>query len=59
MVRAMCGVQIKGRKRAKDFMLMLGLNESIDVLAMAVCTNSVYWLLHCVLIVCIGYGSVY
>ena len=32
MVRAMCGVQLKGRKRSTD--LMLGLNETIDQLAM-------------------------
>ena len=35
MVRAMCGVQLKDRKRSKDLMLMLGLNETIDQLAMA------------------------
>ena len=38
MVRAMCGVQLKDRKRSTD--LMLGLNETIDQLAMA---NSVDW----------------
>ena len=36
--RAMCGVQLKDRKRAND--LMLGLNDTIDWLAMA---NSVCW----------------
>ena len=41
IVRAMCGVQIKDRKRSKD--LMLGLNESSDQLAMA---NSVCWYGH-------------
>ena len=35
MVRAICGVQLKGRKRSKDLMLMLGLSETIDQLAMA------------------------
>ena len=29
MVRAMCGVQFKYRKRAKDLMSMLGLSEAI------------------------------
>ena len=37
MVRAMCGVQLKDKKRSKD--LMLGLNETIHQLAMA---NSVH-----------------
>ena len=36
----MCGVQLKDRKRSKDLMLMLGLNETIDQLATA---NSVRW----------------
>ena len=30
MVRAMCGVQLKDRKRSTDFMFMLSLKESID-----------------------------
>ena len=34
MVRAMCGVQLKDRKRTKDLMLMLGLNGTIDQLPM-------------------------
>ena len=38
MVRAICGVQLKDKKRSKDLMLMLGLNETMDQLAM---TNSV------------------
>ena len=38
MVRAMCGVHLKDRKRTTDF--MLGLNETIDKLAMK---NSVHW----------------
>ena len=40
MVRAMCGVQLKDRKRSTYLMFMLGLNETIDKLAMA---NSVCW----------------
>ena len=40
MVRAMCGVQIKDRKRSTDMMFMLGLKETIDQLAIA---NSVCW----------------
>ena len=34
-VAAMCGVQRKNRKRSKSMILMLGLNERIDHLAMA------------------------
>ena len=41
MAKAMCGVQLKGRKGSRD--LMLGLNEIIDRLAMA---NSVCWYDH-------------
>ena len=40
MVRAMCGAQLKDRKRSTDLMLMLGVSETIDQLAMA---NSVRW----------------
>ena len=40
MVRSMCGVQLKHRKRSSDLMFMLGLNEIIDQLAMK---NSVRW----------------
>ena len=43
MVRAMCGVQFKDRKRSTDLMLMLGFKETIDQLAMA---NSVRWYGH-------------
>ena len=43
MVRAMCGVQLKDRKRSTDFMFMLALNETIDQLAMA---NSAHWYSH-------------
>ena len=39
-VRAMSGVQLKDRKRSKDLILMLGLNETIGQLAI---TNSVPW----------------
>ena len=35
MVRAMCGVQLKDRKRSTDCMFMLVLKETIDQLAMA------------------------
>ena len=34
MVRAVCGILLKDRKRCTDFMFMLGLNETIDRLAM-------------------------
>ena len=43
MVRAMCGVQLKDKKRSIDLMFMLGLNETIDQLARA---NSVCWYCH-------------
>ena len=43
MMRAMCGVQPKDIIRSRDFMLMLGLNEAIDQLAMA---NSIRWYGH-------------
>ena len=33
-MRAICGVQLKDRKRSKDLMLMLGLNEAMDQLGM-------------------------
>ena len=39
MVRAMCGVQQKDEKRSTDLMFILGLNETMDWLAMA---NSVH-----------------
>ena len=42
-MRAMCGVHLKDREIAKDIMLMLGLNETIDQLTMA---NSVHWYSH-------------
>ena len=35
MVRALCGIQLKDRKGLADFMLMLGLNETIDQLSIA------------------------
>ena len=40
IVRAMCGVQLKDRKRSTDLMSMQGLKETIDQLAM---DNSVHW----------------
>ena len=43
MVRAMRGVQLKDRKGVNELMLMLGSNETIDLLAMA---NSVRWYGH-------------
>ena len=43
MARTMCEKQLRQRKRSKDLMLMLGLNETIDQLAM---TNSVHWYGH-------------
>ena len=39
MVRAMCGLQLKDRKKSTDLTSMLGLSETIDELAMA---NSVH-----------------
>ena len=43
MVRALCIIQFKDRKRSIDLMFMLYLNETIDQLAMA---NSVCWYGH-------------
>ena len=43
MVRAMCDVQLKDRKRSRDLMFVLGLSETIVHLAM---TNSVCWYGH-------------
>ena len=43
MVIAMCGVQLKDRKRSTDLMFMLGLKETMDQLAMA---NCVRWYGH-------------
>ena len=40
MVRAMCGVQLKDRKRSLDLTFILNLNETINLFAMA---NSVRW----------------
>ena len=39
----MCGVQLKDRKGSIDLMFMLGLNETVDQLAMV---NSVRWIGH-------------
>ena len=43
MVRTMCGVQLKDRKRSTDLMSMQGMEETTDQLAMA---NSVRWHSH-------------
>ena len=43
VVRAMCGVQLKARKRSTDLIFMLGLKETVDQLAMA---NNVRWYGH-------------
>ena len=43
MVRAICAVQLKDGIRSTDLMFMLGLNETIDQLAIA---NSVHWYGH-------------
>ena len=43
VVRAMCGVQLKERKISTELMLMLGLSETIDQMAMA---NNVRWYDH-------------
>ena len=36
MLRTMCGVQLKDRKRTRDLLLTLGLNDTMDQLAMTV-----------------------
>ena len=43
MVREMCEVQLKDRKRCMDLMFLLGLDEAIDHLAM---TNRDHWYGH-------------
>ena len=43
VVTAMCRVQLKDRKRYTGLMLMLGLNETIDHLAMV---SHVHWCGH-------------
>ena len=43
MVRAMCGVQLKDIERSTGLIFLLGLNETMDQLAMA---NSVHWYGH-------------
>ena len=43
MVREVCGVQLKDRKRSTNLIFMLGLNETMDQLAMA---HSVCWYGH-------------
>ena len=37
-MRAMCGVLVNDVKRGKNLMLIMGLNETIDHLAMANCS---------------------
>ena len=37
VVRTMCGVQLRDRKRDKDLMLMLYMNESMNQMSMANC----------------------
>ena len=39
MVRAICGVQLKDKKRPTDLIFMQGLCETIDQLAMANCVR--------------------
>ena len=43
MVRYMCGVQLKDRKRSNDLMLLLGLKYAMDQLILA---NSARWYSH-------------
>ena len=43
MVKAMCGVHLKDRRRSTDLLFMPGLRETIDQLSMA---NSVHWYGH-------------
>ena len=43
MVRIVCGVQVKDRKRSMNLMLILGFNVALDQLAMA---NCVHWYVH-------------
>ena len=43
MVRVICGVQLKDKNTYTDLMIMLGLNEAIDQLAMA---SIVHWYGH-------------
>ena len=43
MVKAMCEVRLKDKKERMDLMVMLGLNETIDDLSMAI-QCSLVWL---------------
>ena len=43
ILKAMCGVQLKDRKKSVDLMFMFCLNEAVDQLAVA---NSVCWYGH-------------
>ena len=40
MVRAICGVQLKGRRRCDGIMMMLGLKDQVAM------TSSVHWYGH-------------
>ena len=42
-MRAICGVQLKDKKRSTDLMFMLGLRETMGQLSIA---NSVCWYCH-------------
>ena len=39
----MCGLRLKDGKRANDLMLILGLNETMDQLAI---THNIHWYIH-------------
>ena len=43
MVGVVCGVKLRDRRRSRDLMLMLGLNETVEHLVMA---SSVHWYGH-------------
>ena len=43
ILKAMCGVQLKDRKKSMDLMFMFCLNEAVDQLAVA---NSICWYGH-------------
>ena len=49
MVRAMCVVQFKDKKRSTDLMFMLGLKETIDQLAMENCVHFIIYFFHVVM----------
>ena len=43
ILKAICGVQLKDRKKSMDLMFMFSLNEAVDQLAVA---NSICWYGH-------------